>query len=62
MFKYWHLGGSIVQWLSYLLPDPAARVRFSPLPEEKIVDFAEVNQRFCLGESGQWLENADRTH
>ena len=58
MFKYWHLGGSIVQWLSYLLPDPAAWVRFSSLPE----DFAEVNQRFCLGESGQWLENADRTH
>ena len=26
-----------------------------------IVDFAEVNQWYCL-ESGQWLENVNRTH
>ena len=28
---------------------------------EKIVDVAKVNQRRCLVESGQWLENADRS-
>ena len=27
-----------------------------------MVDVAEVNQRQCLEESGQWLENVDRTH
>ena len=29
---------------------------------EKIVNVAEINQQRCLVESGQWLENADRTH
>ena len=28
----------------------------------KFFDVAEVNQRFVLQESGQWLENVDRTH
>ena len=28
----------------------------------KIVDVADVNQRRCLEESGQWLENVDHTH
>ena len=28
----------------------------------KIVDVAEVNQRCCLDESGQWLEDVDQTH
>ena len=28
-------------------------------PEEEIVEIAEVNQRRCLEESGQWLENVD---
>ena len=27
-----------------------------------MVDAAEVNQRRCIEESGQWLENVDRTH
>ena len=30
--------------------------------EEKNVDVAEVYQRRCLEESGQWLENVARTH
>ena len=28
----------------------------------KIVNVAEVNQRHCLEESEQWLENVDRTN
>ena len=28
----------------------------------KIIDVAQVNQRRWLEESGQWLENVDRTH
>ena len=28
----------------------------------KIIDVAEVNQRPWLEESGQWLENVERTH
>ena len=50
------IGGSIAQWLAYLLPDPApgfdsklSRIVF----EEKVTD--DVNQRHCLEESGQWL-------
>ena len=27
-----------------------------------LFDVAEVNQQPCLKESGQWLENVDRTH
>ena len=30
--------------------------------EEKIVDVADVNQRCCIEESVQWLENVDQTH
>ena len=29
--------------------------------DEKIVSAAEVNQRHCLEESGQWHENVDQT-
>ena len=29
---------------------------------EKVIDVAEVNQWRWLEESGQWLENVDRTH
>ena len=48
-----------------LLASPLPRVRF-PLPPnffiwKKIVDVAEINQRHCLEESGQWLENVDQT-
>ena len=45
-------GGSIAQWLTYLLPDPAAPGLNPSIPEifseEKIVNVAEVNQRRCL--------------
>ena len=58
--------GSIVQWLAYLLSDPAATGLIPNIPEifsvEKIVDVAEVNQWCCLEESEQWLENVDRAH
>ena len=30
--------------------------------EEKIVNVTEVNQRRCLEQGGQWLENVDQTH
>ena len=60
------MGGSKAQWLSYLLPDPAATSLIPSIPdifsEEKIVDVAEAYQRRCLEESGQWLENVDQTH
>ena len=32
------------------------------ISEEKIVNVAEVHQQHGLEESGQWLENVDRTH
>ena len=57
------MGGSIVQQLANLLPDPATSGLIPSIPktisEEKIVNIAEVNQHRCLEESGQWLENAD---
>ena len=60
------LGGSIVQWLAYLLTDPAA-LGSSPsftefFSEEKISDVAKVIQQRWLEENGLWLENVDRTH
>ena len=49
--------------VTYLLLDPAALGTDPGIPEifaeEKTVDTAEVNQRCCLEESGQWLENVD---
>ena len=48
--------GSIAQLL---------RVRFPAFPKffsEKSVYVAEVYQQPCLEESGQWVENVDRTH
>ena len=51
---------------AYLHLDPAAPGSISSIPkkfpEEKIVNVAEVNQRPCLEESGQWLENVNQTH
>ena len=40
------------------------RPRFNSLifSEEKIVEDAKVNQRVCIDESGQCLENIDQTH
>ena len=57
---------SIAQWLAYLIPHPAAPGSIPSIPDfsfsGKIVNAAEVNQRHCLEESGQWLEIVDRTH
>ena len=60
------LGGSIAQWLSYLLLEPAAPGSIPSIPEifseEKIVNVAEVNLRGSLEENGLWIENVDRTN
>ena len=49
-----------------LAPHPAASGLIPAFPkissEEKITDVTEVYQQCCLEESGQRLENADRTH
>ena len=48
-----------------MLPVPAALSSIPNIPKKfigKYVDVAEVNQRGCLEESGQWLENVDGTH
>ena len=58
-------GGSIAQWLAYLLPNSAAPGLIHNVPkflDEKIVDGDEINQCRCLEESEQWLENVDWTH
>ena len=50
------------QWLAYLLPDPASLgwfPVFTKNSEKTIVTVAEVNQRPCLEESEQRLENVD---
>ena len=55
----------IAQWSEYLLLDQAAPGLIRSIPKKlqgKNVSFAGVNQRHCLEESGQWLENVDRTH
>ena len=47
-------------------PHPAASGLIPAFPkissEEKITDVTEVYQQCCLEESGQPLENVDRTH
>ena len=65
--NYWSFRGggqSIAQLLAHLLPDSAALGSCSSISkkisEENIVDDAKVNQRHCLVESEQWLENVDR--
>ena len=55
------LGGSIAQTLAYLLPDPAAPGLIPNVPQ-KISEEKIVNHERCSGESGQWLENVDRSH
>ena len=59
-------GGSITQWLAYLLLDPSTPGLILSAPEffseEKTVDVAEIYQRHYFDESGQWLENVDQTH
>ena len=59
-------GGSIPQWLAFLLPDPVAPGLIPGIPEilsdEKIVDYVEVNQQWCLEERGQWLDNVGWTY
>ena len=60
------LGGSVVQWLAYLLLEPAAPGSIPSIPEifseEKIVNVAEVNLRGSLEENGPWIENVDQTN
>ena len=56
------MGGSVEQLLAHLLPYPAAPGSILTVFEHKIVNVVEVNQRLCLEESGQWLENIDQTH
>ena len=47
----------------FLTQQPRVQIpAFPPKIERKIIDVAEVNQRRWLEESGQWLENVDRTH
>ena len=60
----WKRGGSIAQFLVYLLPDPTARgfIPSKKISEEKIIDVAEVNQWRWVEESEQWVENVDQTH
>ena len=59
-------GGSIAQWLANLLLGLAAPGLIPSIPKKnfrgKIIDVGEVNQLRWLEESGQWLENVDRTH
>ena len=53
----------MAEWLAYLRPDPAILGSIPSFSkknsEEKIVDVVKVNQRYCLEESGQWLENVE---
>ena len=51
--------------VTYLLLTQQPLVRFPAFPiflRGKIINVSEVNQWRCLEESGQWLENVDRTH
>ena len=61
----WWGGGYLAQWLPWLLLDPPAPGLIPCIPDmfsvEKIVDVAKVNQRCCLEEIGQWLENVYET-
>ena len=58
--------GSKARWLEYLILNPAVLVWIPSALKifswERIVNVAEVNQQRCLEESGQWLENVNRTH
>ena len=49
-----------------MLLDPAGPGSIHRVPdiflEDRIVNFAELNQWCCLEESGQWLENVNRAH
>ena len=60
------MGDSTAQRIAYLLLNSAVLGSIFSIPEffqrNKLVHVAEVNQRHCLEESGQWLENVDRTH
>ena len=56
----------LAQWLAYSLPNPAVQGSILAVPkqfsDEKLVNAAEVNQRPCSEECGQWLEKVDITH
>ena len=59
LFQSPNPGGSIAQWLAYLLPDPAALGLIPSVPKkisvETIIDVAKVNSQGCVEESGQWV-------
>ena len=56
-------GGSIAQWLAYLLPDPAATCSNPSIPENfQRIFFLTLLRLFNSVESGQRLENVDQTH
>ena len=57
--KRLHLGDTTAQWLAAA---PGLIPSFPKKIQRKIVNFAEVNQMRWFEESGQWLENADRTY
>ena len=52
-----NVGGQHSPVVAYLLPHPAAPGSIPSIPE--IVNVAEVNQRCCLKESGEWLDNVN---
>ena len=56
--------GSIAQWLAYLLLSQQPQVRFPAFSKKfqrKNCQWC-IGQRRCLEESGQWIENVDRSH
>ena len=56
-------GGSIPQWLAYLLPDPAALGSIPIVSNKKLSTFVRlINGAGYRTVYGQWLENADQTH
>ena len=59
--KYW-LRGQHSTIVSILASVPSCPRFDTTVFEHKIVNVVEVNQRLCLEESGQWLENIDQTH
>ena len=54
------MGGGVLHStaVAYLLLTQHSQKKF----REKIIGVAEVNQWCWLEESGQWLQNVDRTH
>ena len=45
-----------------MLPDPTAQHSRKVFRRKKNIAAVDVNQQHWVEESGQWLENADKTH